>query len=74
MTTRGLDRAFPLENPRSTRQLGLTIREYVAVRIAAGLVAANPDLSGFQTPIFVANVLILTDELLAALGDTPEEP
>ena len=69
MTTRGLDRAVPLENPRSTRQLGLTIREYATIHIAAGLVANPADYGPLPE-----RALRLADELLAAFGDTPEEP
>lgn len=70
MTTRGLDRAFPLENPRSTRQLGMTIREYATIHIAAGLIA-----SPMRDPDEVALLTVMTvDRLLAALGDAPEEP
>jgi len=69
MSTRGLDRAFPLENPRTTRQLGMTIREYALIHITAGLVANPADYGPLPE-----RALRLADELLAALGDTPEEP
>jgi hypothetical protein len=69
---RGRDRAFPLENPRNTRQLGMTIREYAAVHIAAG-VAANPELAFHGEAAMRDAALAITGAVLAALDEQEED-
>jgi hypothetical protein len=64
----GLDMAFPGRNPWDNPEMGLTKREYIAIRLTAALITAG----GYTRSEAVRRAVDTTEELLAALERKPE--